>query len=267
MIKFELKRPLVALDLETTSADPKTGRIVEMALIKIGVGPEGNITKTSSRFNPGIPIPTEASDVHGITDDMVAGEPMFKDKAEKLLNFIKDCDILGYNSNRFDIPLLFEEFARCGLSWNLDGINFLDSFKIFQIYEKRDLAAAVLHYTGKPLEGAHGALADIEATMEVFMEQLKRHTDLPDSIEGLNLVCNNDKIRLDLYGKFAIDAAGDYIYTFGKHKDKKCKDVLKEDAGYTTWMMNADFSTDTKAWCKKIHDSLTATPTATTTTA
>lgn len=264
MGKLTFSRPLVALDLETTGTDPKTSRIVQMAVIKTGIGPEFKVTKTSSLFNPGIPIPAEATEVHGITDEMVKNQPTFAEKAPKLWSFIASCDLLTYNGNRFDIPLLFEEFARCGITWDLSGINFIDAMRIYQIYEKRDLAAAVKRYTGKVLEGGHDAMVDTTATVEVFMQQLEQHADLPDTMEGLNILCNNDKERIDLYGKFAKDKEGDYIYTFGKHMNKKCKDVVKEDPGYSSWMLGADFSTDTKAWCKKIHDSFTQTPPSTT---
>lgn len=245
-MNIELKRPIVALDAETTGSDPKTARILELALIKIG--PDGRRVQTSARFNPGMPIPKEATDVHGITDEDVKDCPAFLDKAPKLLAFIDGCDIVGYNSNRFDIPLLYEEFSRAGLHWETTGINFIDPFRIFQLYEKRDLAAAYMKYCGKTLEGAHGALADICATWEVFEAQLQVHEDLPKDLDALNLICNGDKPRVDLYGRFAIDKDGDYVFTFGKYKDVKCK----VDPTYLQWMLGADFSIDTKNWARHI---------------
>lgn len=247
---IELKRPLIAFDLEATGTDPKTARILEMAIIKIGT--DGRTLKTTSRFNPGVPIPKEASDIHGITDEAVADEPKFADKAIKLLAFIQGCDILGYNSNKYDIPLLFEEFARCGLYWDTTGLNFIDVFRIFTQYEKRDLSAAVRHYLGKELEGAHGATVDLDATCDVFNMQLQKHPDLPKDFDQLSLLCNNGNARLDLYGRFAIDAKGDYIFTFGKHQNKKCK----EEIPYLEWMLKSDFSMDTKAWISKILSTL-----------
>lgn len=233
-------KALTFFDTETTSADAKTAKIVEIGIIRIENGEE---TVYQSYINPGIPIPKEATDVHGITDEMVKNAPKFSEIANNILWLFGQSDIVGYNSNSFDIPLLYNEFNRCGIDWNLEGVLFLDACTIFKRMESRTLTAAMKFYLDENHEDAHGAIADVKATMKVFEKQLNRYQELTNlSFDELALYCNYDKPRADLSGNFVIEN-GVYMMNFGKHKGtpaKDCKDYLK-------WMLNQDFMPDTKA--------------------
>lgn len=240
-------KPLCFFDLETTGTDKSNDRIVEIAMAKVDAG------KIIARFyklvNPQMPIPEAAYTIHGITDDKVKYAPVFKTIARPVLEFMEGCDFAGYNSNSFDIPMLYMELQRSGVDACFDGIHFIDACNIFRRKEERTLTAAVKFYTGYEHDNAHSAMDDVEATIKVFYSQLNRYTDLNELSTGdLSLYCNYDKPRADLSGNFQIDADGDFIFSFGKHKGKKAKD----NKDYLGWMLGQDFLPDTKTIIKSI---------------
>ncbi len=200
------------------------------------------LEKRTRRINPTIPIPEQASSVHGITDDMVKDEPTFQQVAKAVLDFITGCDIIGYNSIGYDVPLLFNELERAGLIWDYQGVNFIDVCNIFKIKEPRTLTAAVKFYCDRDHEDAHGAESDVVATIKVLDVQLRKY-GLEDLTMGeLAKLSNFDKPILDVAGKFTTDADGDIIFNFGVHKGKKAK----SEQSYLNWMLKSNFSSDTK---------------------
>lgn len=245
-MKLKLERPIAFLDTETTGTDVEKDRIVELSIVKLM--PDGTRQAATRRFNPGIPIPKEAADVHGITDEMIANEAPFSARAKGLHDWIQGCDIGTYNGNRFDLPLLYNEFLRAGIDWNYSAHFMIDVSNIFKIREERTLSAAVMFYCGKPLEGAHGAEADTQATIDVFLEQLDLYGDLPEKIEELALYSNYGKHILDISGKFTCNDKGEIILNFGKHRGQLASDKLN----YINWMMEGDFLPDTKRICQSI---------------
>lgn len=238
-------KPIAFFDLETTGVDKSKDRIVEIAIVRFD---GGNRYELTTLINPEIPIPKEASEVHGITDQTVMGAPTLAQKAKLIHNVLSGCVLAGFNSNSFDIPLLVNELHRVGYELDLEGIEFLDVCNIFKRKEERTLTAAVKFYCGKEHEDAHGALADVNATIEVFEAMKGKYKDLPASLEELNLYCNYDNVRCDISGCFAIDKEGDYILNFGKHKGSKAKDCRS----YLSWMQGQDFMPDTKKIISKI---------------
>ncbi len=239
-------RPRIFFDLETTGTDKANDRIVEIALIRLD-GEFDTRYEFQSYINPTIPIPPGATEVHGITDEMVKDKPTFAQLAKKLHNIFSGCDIYGYNSNTFDIPLFVTELNRCGYTLDLESVLFIDACVIFKRKEERTLTVAMKFYCGKDHAGAHGAMADVLATIEVLDMQQSRYDDLPTELTELALYCNYDKPRADISGNFAIDADGEYILNFGKEKGKKAKDVIS----YLQWMNKQDFMPDTKAIISK----------------
>lgn len=234
-------KPICFFDLETTGTDKMNDRIVEIAIVK---WQNTVIDQFYSLVNPGIPIPAGASEVHGITDDKVAASPYLKTIALSIIEFIAGCDLGGFNSNSFDIPMLYVELNRVGLPIDLNGVEFVDVCNIFKRKEERTLSGACKFYLGKPHENAHSALDDVLATIDVFLAQKEKYPDLLDMpTNELSTYCNYDKPRCDLAGNFQIDADGDYIFTFGKHKGKKAK----TEKDYLQWMFRQDFLPDTKA--------------------
>lgn len=229
-------------DLETTGTNPSTDRIVEISLIK--VMPDGREMEHSHRINPGIPIPASSTAIHHITDADVANEPKFSDIAEKLNKWLEGCDMAGYNSNKFDVPLLMEEFKRAGIPFDTSGRRFVDVQNIFYAMEPRTLVAAYRFYCGKDLEGAHSATCDTHATYEVLMSQLDRYEDLQNDVEKLSKI--GQKRTLDLAGRIAEDENGNPVFNFGKYKGQKVEDVFKRDIGYYSWMMQGEFPQNTK---------------------
>ena len=229
-------------DLETTGTNPSTDRIVEISLIK--VMPDGREMEHSHRINPGIPIPASSTAIHHITDADVANEPKFSDIAAKLNKWLEGCDIAGYNSNKFDVPLLMEEFKRAGIPFDTSGRRFVDVQNIFYAMEPRTLVAAYRFYCGKDLEGAHSATCDTHATYEVLMSQLDRYEDLQNDVEKLSKI--GQKRTLDLAGRIAEDENGNPVFNFGKYKGQKVEDVFKRDIGYYSWMMQGEFPQNTK---------------------
>lgn len=229
-------------DLETTGTNPSTDRIVEISLIK--VMPDGREMEHSHRINPGIPIPASSTAIHHITDADVANEPKFSDIAAKLNKWLEGCDMAGYNSNKFDVPLLMEEFKRAGIPFDTSGRRFVDVQNIFYTMEPRTLVAAYRFYCGKDLEGAHSATCDTHATYEVLMSQLDRYEDLQNDVEKLSKI--GQKRTLDLAGRIAEDENGNPVFNFGKYKGQKVEDVFKRDIGYYSWMMQGEFPQNTK---------------------
>lgn len=248
-MKLNLKRPLVFFDLETTGTNPSLDRIVEISLIK--VFPEGHEEEYTVRINPGIPIPPMATAVHHITDEDVANERKFGDLAAGLDKWLENCDLAGYNSNKFDVPLLMEEFKRAGIKFSTEGRHFVDVQNIFYAMEPRTLVAAYKYYCGKVLEGAHSASCDTRATYEVLQSQLDRYPDLVNDVQKLSKI--GQKQTLDLAGRLSYDDNGEPIFNFGKYKGRRVEDVLRTDHGYYSWMMQGEFPQDTKDVMTRLH--------------
>ncbi len=236
---------IIFFDLETTGVDTKTDRILEISMVQYFNDEQG--WSWTQRFNPQMPIPKGASDVHGITDDMVKYEPIFSQYAAKIHGAIANKVIGGFNSNHFDVPLLFNEFQRCGINWDWKSSRFIDVGNIFKIKERRTLEAASLFYLDKPLDNAHSAEADVICTAEVFFEQMKRY-ELGNDVEAIELMCNYDKKVVDLNRYFALDENNEIILNFGKHKGQ----LAKDNKSYITWMSNNDFPKDTIDVCLSI---------------
>ena len=242
-MKLKLTRPLVFFDLETTGTNITHDRIVEISIVKLM--PDGTVVERSRRLNPEMPIPAEATAVHHITDDDVAGEPTFRQVAASLSKLLQGCDIAGFNSNRFDIPLLDQEFHRAGVDFDLNGVRFVDVQTIYHKKEPRTLVAAYRYYCGKELEEAHSALADTRATMEVLMAQLDVYDDLPVDLDGLSEFANPNR-NVDLLGRLIYDDNKREVINFGKYKGRLAEEVLTSDPGYYNWIMQGDFAQNTK---------------------
>ncbi|MDA7777735.1 3'-5' exonuclease [Flavobacteriaceae bacterium] len=242
-MKLKLTKPLCFFDLETTGTAISKDRIVEMAVLKLN--PDGTQDKKKWRVNPEQPIPEEASNVHGITDDMVANEPTFKALSNEVYSFIQGCDLAGYNSDRFDIPLLVEELLRAEVPFDFKNIKTVDVQTIFHKMEARTLAAALKFYCSKELTDAHTAQADTQATHDVLLAQLDRYSELEPNIDFLNTFSTRRKTA-DFAGFIVYNKEGEMCFGFGKHKDKKVTDVLAQEPGYFGWILNADFPRYTK---------------------
>ena len=251
--QLNLKRPLAIFDLETTGVDFVKDRIVEISIIRIS--PDQLREQKTLRINPTIPIPIEASQVHGIYDEDVAMSPTFKDVAKELFDFLDPCDFAGFNSNRFDIPLLLEEFIRAGIWMDIESRNLIDIYRLYTLLEKRDLTTAYKFYCGKDLINAHSAAADTEATMEVMMAQLQRYpAELKNDMRVLHDF-SNDERYLDSGRRFVYQN-GKPTFNFGKHKGKSVEAVLKEEPSYYNWMLNGDFPEHTKQKFREIKAAL-----------
>ena len=238
-----LSRPLIFFDLETTGVNITKDRIVELSFIK--VMPDGMEVCKTRRINPEMPIPAEATAVHHITDEMVAGEPTFKQVAKSLAEIFKGCDIAGFNSNRFDIPMLDEEFHRAGVDFDFSRANFIDVQNIFHKKEPRTLTAAYRFYCDKDLEGAHSADADTRATYEVLLAQLERYSDLSGDVQSLSKFSGYGN-NVDLMGRLVFDDKGREVINFGKYKGQIAEDVLAKDPGFYSWILQGDFAGNTK---------------------
>ena len=250
MAKLNLKNPIILFDLETTGTDINKDRIVEISYIK--VYPNGNEESRNMRINPGMHIPESSSQVHGIKDEDVKDCPLFKDIAKNLSKVFEGCDVAGFNSNRFDIPLLVEEFLRAGVDLDLRKHKFIDVQNIYHKLEKRTLIAAYKYYCGKNLEDAHSALADTKATYEVLQAQLDHYPEeLKNDVDFLSEFSTMVK-TVDFAGRMAYDDNGNEIFTFGKYKGMKVTDVLHRDPGYFGWILQGDFTLDTKRELMKI---------------
>ncbi len=241
-MKLKLTRPIAFIDLETTGINITTDRIVELAIVKIS--PDGSKLVKRKLINPLMPIPESSSAIHGITDEMVKEAPSFKQISNEVKQFIEGADLGGYNSNRFDIPMLLEEFLRAGIEYSVDGKRLVDVQKIFHMMEQRTLSAAYKFYCSKTLEGAHGAEADATATWEVLEAQLERYPQIGDSVESIVKFTGEDDI-VDFARRFVKDK-GIEVFNFGKHKGKPVAQVLREEPQYYDWMMKGDFPINTK---------------------
>lgn len=242
-MKLNLKNPLVFFDLETTGINTTTDRIVQIAYHK--VYPNGKEETKSYFINPEMLIPAEATEIHKITNEMVADCPTFKSVAREIARDIEGCDLAGFNSNRFDIPLLAEELLRAEVDIDLSKRKFVDVQVVFHKMEQRTLTAAYKFYCDKSLEGAHDAKADTIATYEVLQAQLDRYPELENSIEFLSKFTTQNN-NVDYAGKFIYNSKNEEIFNFGKYKGQRVTDVLKTDTGYYGWMMQGDFPLHTK---------------------
>lgn len=243
-MKLNLKNPLVFFDLETTGINIATDRIVELCYIK--VYPNGNEESKSMRINPEMHIPEASSAIHGIYDEDVKDSPTFKQVARELANAIEGCDLAGFNSNRFDIPMLAEEFLRAEVDFDLTRRKFIDVQNIYHKLEKRTLSAAYKFYCGKDLENAHSALADTQATYEVLQAQLDKYpNELQNDMQFLadfSRMSNN----VDFAGRIVYNEQGVEVFNFGKYKGMPVTEVLQKDSGYYGWVMQGDFTRNTK---------------------
>ena len=242
-MELKLKRPIVFLDLETTGVDPAKDRIVEISLVK--VQPDGSKEVKTRRINPGMPIPPESTAIHGIADDDVKDEPRFEQIAKSLAAYMEGCDLAGYNSNRFDIPVLAEEFLRAGVDVDLKKRRFIDVQNIFHKMEQRTLVAAYRFYCDRELEGAHSAEADTLATYEVLKAQLDRYPELENDVEFLAKFTEQNRCA-DYAGRILYDKDGEEVIGFGKYRGRPVAEVFREEPGYYSWMMNGDFPMYTK---------------------
>jgi DNA polymerase-3 subunit epsilon len=242
-LELKLKRPVVFLDLETTGINVSTDRIVEISLLKIS--PNGKEQWMTTRVNPEIPIPPKVTAIHGISDSDVADAPAFREIAKNLAVFLEGCDLAGYNSIRFDIPVLAEEFLRANIDFNFRKRKYVDVQVIFHKKEQRTLAAAMQFYCKKDLENAHSAKADTAATYEVLKAQLDHYRDLENDIEKLADFSSYGN-NADFAGRIILDENGVEIFNFGKHKGRSVEEIFKEEPSYYSWMMNGDFPLYTK---------------------
>lgn len=255
-MKLQLKRPIAFFDLETTGVNISADRIVEIAILKIA--PDNSEQVLAKRINPGMPIPLESSLIHGIYDADVADAPAFREVAEEVAAFIGDADLAGYNSNKFDIPLLMEEFLRAGVQFSLTERHFVDVQNIFHQMEQRTLKAAYRFYCDKPLENAHSAEADVRATYEVLLGQLDRYQDVTwedkagkvstpvvNDVEALHKFTNLSR-PVDFAGRMVFDEQGQETFNFGKHKGRTVESVFQQEPSYYQWMMQGDFPLYTK---------------------
>lgn len=252
MSTLVLNRPLAVIDLETTGTNVATDRIIEIAIIK--VMPDKTIQRKTRRIHPGIPIPSASTAIHGICDDDVKDMPQFKQLANELRQFLDNCDIAGYNSNRFDIPVLVEEFLRCDMELDLTNRRFVDVQKIFHLMEKRTLAAAYKFYCDKELENAHSAEADALATYEVLEAQLDRYEHLQKDVHALAEFTKEDGY-IDFARRMVMQGEVE-IFNFGKYKGRPVREVLKVEPQYYDWMMKADFPLNTKQKLTEIYRSM-----------
>jgi exonuclease RNase T and DNA polymerase III len=244
-VELKLSKPICFFDLETTGIDIVKDRIVEISILKIY--PNGNKESKTWLVNPTIPIPSTASEVHGITDEKVANEPTFKEIAKQIYQMIKDADLAGYNSDRFDIPLLAEEMLRAGVDeFDFGNRVTVDVQTIFHKMEQRTLSAAYKFYCGKELTDAHTAAADTYATYEILKAQLDRYEDvLENNMKKLSDFTYRKQIA-DFAGFIGYNAAGEEVFTFGKHKGKRVEEIFETEPGYFGWLLNADFPLYTK---------------------
>lgn len=252
--QLNLKKPLAFFDLETTGVNIQRDRIVEICIAK--AFPDGNVEVKTRRINPGIPIPAEASAIHGIYDEDVADEPQFKQVGKSLAQYLEGCDLAGFNSNRFDVPLLVEEFLRNGIDFDMKNRKLIDAQRIYHMMEPRNLSAAYQFYCQKTLVNAHSAEADVIATLEVLNAQVQKYanTAVKDEKGQETFPIQNDmQVLGDLTKNNMVDFAGRMVlkegkpvFNFGKYIGRSVLEVLKSDPSYYDWIMKGEFSMDTK---------------------
>jgi DNA polymerase-3 subunit epsilon len=249
-----LKKPLAFFDLETTGINTTKDRIIDICIIK--AMPGGDVMRKTQRVNPGIPIPLESSLIHGIYDEDVVDAPSFKTVARNLAQFLEGCDLAGFNSNRFDVPLLVEEFLRANVDFDVKNRRTVDAQRIFHLMEPRNLTAAYKFYCNKELIGAHGAEADTIATFEVLDAQVQRYIGMVTKADsGQDLVFENNidmlheltaNKNVDLAGRIVTNDKGEEVFNFGKHKGLPVLDVLKKEPSFYDWILKGEFPLDTK---------------------
>ena len=254
-MNLNLTKPIVFFDLETTGINIATDKIVEISILK--VFPNGNKESKTWLVNPEIEIPKEAADIHGITNEKVVTEPTFKELAPKVNEMIGDADLAGFNSNRFDIPLLAEELMRAGIDFDMKNRKAVDVQVIFHKKEQRTLSAGYQFYCGKELEGAHGAEADTNATYEILLAQLDKYEDIENTVDALSEFSTHGK-RADFAGFILMNDEDKEIFSFGKYKGRTVEEVLKENPGYYNWIQNADFPLYTKKVLREIKERMSA---------
>ena len=242
-MELNLKRPIVFFDLETTGVDTAKDRIVEISMVK--VMPDGEEIIKTRRINPQMHIPEDATAVHGITDEDVKDAPTFAQIAKSLYQFIEGCDFGGFNSNRFDLPMLVEEFLRAGVDVDFKKRKFIDVQNIFHKMEQRTLVAAYKFYCDKELDGAHSAEADTKATYEVLKAQLDRYPELQNDIAALAEFSTRGETA-DYAGRIIYNEKGEEVFNFGKYKGMSVSEVFRKEPSYYAWMMNGDFPLYTK---------------------
>ncbi|HQI51150.1 MAG TPA: 3'-5' exonuclease [Bacteroidales bacterium] len=255
-MNLKLTKPLAFIDLETTGLNVGHDRIVEISILK--VYPDGTTKSYTRRINPTIPIPAEVTRIHGITDDDVKHEPEFSSLGAEIAQFIKDCDLAGYNSNKFDIPLLMEEFLRTGIEFDLKGRKLIDVQNIFHKMEPRNLEAAYRFYCNKDLVNAHSAEADIQATYEILLAQIERYAgkEVEMTQDSSPLLFDNTTSTLhqlsfhhknvDFAGHIIYNEQGKEVFNFGKYKGKSVEEIFRKEPSYYDWMMKAEFPLYTK---------------------
>jgi DNA polymerase-3 subunit epsilon len=261
-MKLNLKRPLAFFDLETTGVNVASDRIVEISILK--AMPDGTEEVKTMRINPGIPVPLESSLIHGIYDADIKDAPTFKQVGEELARFLDNSDLAGYNSNKFDIPVLLEEFLRAGIDFDLENRHFVDVQNVFHQMEQRTLKAAYQFYCGKDIENAHSAEADIKATYDVLLAQIEKYQDVEfqdkkgniskpvqNDVAALHAFTNMNKV-VDFAGRLVYNENGDETINFGKHKGKCVEEVFNTEPSYYNWMKNGDFPLYTKRCMEKI---------------
>ena len=250
-MELNLTKPIVFFDLETTGIKIATDRVVEISILK--VFPNGNKESKTWLVNPEIEIPKEASDIHGITNEKAVTEPTFKELAPEISKMIEGCDLAGFNSNRFDIPLLAEELMRAGIDFDMNDRKAVDVQVIFHKKEQRTLSAGYQFYCGKELVGAHGAEADTNATYEILLAQLDKYDDIENTVDALSEYSTHGK-RADFAGFILMNEDEQEIFSFGKYKGRTVEEVLKENPGYNNWIQNADFPLYTKKVLREIKE-------------
>ena len=244
MFPVKLDRPLAILDIEATGISPRADRLVELAIVRLD--PDGTEQARTWLVNPMIPIPVETTAIHGITDEVVKTCPPFAQVAEEIKRFIGDSDLGGYNILRFDVPMLCEEFARAGVAFDAESRRVLDAQRIFHTREPRDLTAALAFYCGQAHTDAHGAEADVRATLEVIRGQFRKYNDLPADMETLDRMLNpRDPFNVDRSGRWRwMD--GEVTVNFGKKKGARMRDLVRDDPGFLKWIVKNDFPMDTR---------------------
>lgn len=243
MAQLALKRPIIFFDLEATGISHAKDRIVEMALVKIK--PDGTRDRYVKRINPEMPIPAEASAIHGIYDADIKDAQTFRQIAKELYEWMKGCDLGGYNSARFDLPMLAEEFLRVGIPVDFAERRMVDAQQIFFKMEQRTLSAAYKFYCDKTMVNAHSAEADILATIEVLEAQIEKYPELSSDVETIEKFVSNGEVCVD-FARSMVMKDGHIVFNFGKHKNRKVEEIFTKEPGYYDWMMNADFSLHTK---------------------
>ena len=249
IMELNLKRALAFFDIETTGLNISTDRIVEMHILKIH--PNGEQENRTFLINPEMPIPPKVTEIHSISDDDVKDKPTFAQLAKIIAHFLEGCDFAGFNSNKFDIPILAEEFLRTGIDFDVSKHRFIDAQVIFYKMEQRTLSAAYKFYCGKELEDAHTAKADTLATYEVLKAQLDRYPNLVNDVEELSKFSSHNK-NVDFAGRIIYDENEEEIFNFGKHKGQKVKDVFLKDPHFYKWMMDGEFPLNTKQILTKL---------------